>query len=237
MEMQKNICYLAHLPKDVQDMIAEYLPFKDRESDGEFIKRAMELYQLPAPLPLCYDLCEWPGFGTGSDGCIASYLIDRSKILLVERYYDNGPIPKVSIIDLKKKEKILQEDLKELVKEKMSSILYMTLSRDSKLISQLLTTETEEYTNGRIERIFYRLKLLITNRDNHEVKHVSLPDSFTKCEFNKQGTKIILLNNYKEMRYGIHRIVDQKEHATKSQKTLSEYLRQYVVCKDLKKSL
>lgn len=203
----------------------------------EFIKRALDVYQLPQPLSLCNDF-DKPGFlANESYGYIASYLIDRSKILLVEKHYSPTQITRVAIIDLKKKKTIFQEDLKEFIKEEMSFVKYLTCSQDGKLIARLLF---ERYHIGRIERIFYRYKLLITNRNNHEEAQFIIPEElYEKCEFNKTGTKIVAFrkDNQNKIQHHIYQISNEKDHTIKSQKTLSEYLRQHIICKDLKKSL
>lgn len=40
-ESKQSICWLELLPPEIQDHIASYLVFRDRETDQEFIKRAL----------------------------------------------------------------------------------------------------------------------------------------------------------------------------------------------------
>lgn len=47
---EHKICHLARLPTTVRDLIAEYLVFKDRESNAEFIERTKIYKMLPRPL-------------------------------------------------------------------------------------------------------------------------------------------------------------------------------------------
>lgn len=241
MEPQKNECYLALLPKDVQDMIARYLPFNDRETDDEFIKRALRLYKLPRPfrpLSICAEFIELCPPGHSRDGNTASYILYKSKILLIEKFFKIGfgPTPKVSIIDLKKNQKIVQTDLINIIKEKIDSLEYMTLSRDEKLIAQIVTNHLETYRTP----FYYQYKLLIKNReDNLVIQEFSLPAEFDKCEFNKQGTKIIAFSkvNRDAIQHQIYQIKNENEDRIKSQKTLSEYLRHRGICKNLKNDL
>jgi len=44
-EETRGVCYLALLPDDIQNLIAEYLPFPDREDEREFVERARKVQQ------------------------------------------------------------------------------------------------------------------------------------------------------------------------------------------------
>lgn len=244
MEIQQNVCYLAYLPKEVQDMIAVYLPFKAPETDEELKKRAFEIYKLPEPSSLITEHFSAGlrlGFAMGP--IIAAYLIDRSKILFIERYHLDSLFLKVAIIDLKKNQKISQENLNEIVKVNMFSLIYMTLSYDEKLVAILLAKKSPaEYRGGFAEIHKAHYILVIKNRDTLKEIQFNLPtySTFNKCEFNKQGTKIFAFgrNTRKEIEYQkIYEISNINENLIKNQKTLSEFFRQNGICKDLKKSL
>jgi hypothetical protein len=51
---QNDICWLELLPRDVQNHIASYLVFRDRESDQEFIKRTSRIKEITCDDPYWY---------------------------------------------------------------------------------------------------------------------------------------------------------------------------------------
>ena len=136
MQVDQGICHLARLPIEVRDLIAEYLVFKDRESDKEFVERAIATTKLLSPVLLSEK------YSKLRVGCVegryvlecepknvASYLIDRTKILLVEKCNlvdlyggTRRPAPKAAIVDLKCDTATPDLYLTQLIKGKMDAL-------------------------------------------------------------------------------------------------------------------
>lgn len=242
MEQEPKICYLALVSIDVQNLIADYLFFDDRETDAELIERAHEASKLPRPIELCEaKYMKWPEGDVGCMECVASYLTDPSKILFVEKYHKKGVYtPVVSIIDTKQDKKTANPLLSDLAKSSMPRLDGMITVKNRVLVVRLLRVAYEEniLSGHRLwhEIMLHDLKLdseKLIDRVNHKI---------ILCEFNKQTTKIITLffpeNGSKKIpNYVIYPISSEAEHAAKSKKTLGDYFRQRFVCKNLVNSL
>lgn len=233
------VCHLAKLPTEVRNLIAEYLLFTDRESDTEFIERTTEIGKLPPPLSCCdpfiFDISAWINVRR-----LASYGIDSSKILLLERSSKAWISPKVRLCDVKKKQATALPDLAQLVKN-ADDIKSIALSRDGHLVAAIVS----RYISG-IYPNTYRDRedhLIVRTIASGQGQDFSLPglglrlyyDS--RIQFNKQSTKVAVSNLIPEGPLWILDLTDQKEHTQKSKKTLDEYLQQHRVCKKVINSL
>lgn len=252
MQAERGIRHFAALPIEVRDLIAEYLVFKDRESDAEFIKRVIEgTTAIPSPLSHAHCKQLMPN-GSGlarseSMGLVAihhykalaSYLPDRSKILFVEKFWTGevtrgifNATPKASLIDIKHNTKRADAYLTELVQEKMDNLSCIALSHDGNLIVRVFETHCNRPYACMANDI------VVHNKQTGEQKNLGRGYDIASCEFNKQGTKIIAFSKgEKSTNHTLYSYASEQEHAIKSKKTLAEYLRQKGVCSNLANSL
>lgn len=240
LQVDKCICHLALIPKDVQDIIASYLIFEDKETDAELVERALETAQLPPALSLCEPFLRFRELSPDSTE-IASYLIDRSKILLHEDFsigYRHSRVSEVAIVDLKHKTITPNAQLTELCNKKTQwqKINSMVLSKDGILVARELQTPHPKLAGDLTEIIVKNMK---SGDEQLIVKKWDL--AITWYEFNKQATKILILSreihqNTLRLTDTLYSLTSEKEHADKSKKTLAAYFRQNRVCKDLANS-
>lgn len=233
MQQEQKICYLARLPKAIQDLIAEYLMFDDKETDAELIERAIETLKLPSPISLCAP------YGKISEGsrvacsstvncAIASYLTDRGKVLFVEKFHFP---PAVSVVNLRLKKKIIQDQLSQLAAVKTAMLDSMILSKDESLVTRIFGIPSQD--NPRLVN-----EIVVKDLNSENEKSIDRTDwKILACEFNKQSTKVIVVFPEDPLkvkpRYKIYPITSDQEHAAKSKKSLGEYFRQKMICKNL----
>jgi len=246
-----KICWLNKLPGDIQNEIAEYLTFNDRESDAEFIRRTSWLTRKFVTQGGCAEFkCIKKYRGCSNilsvySNCTNKYteLYNRymgekqryktlfefapnnSKVILAE---DLGSSAQAYVFDLVSQKEIYKKNLETYP----LFPLQVAISSDGTTLATIVENNghslltVENILNNNTEKIEM-------SEDKIEISGMSMQLlGFNKLgwlDFNKQGTKIRSRNV--AYRSFIHSLVSEKEHNLKSKKTLIGYFRQKGICK------
>jgi len=232
------------LPVEIKNRIAEFLPFKDRESESEFIKRT----KIPKPVPLesyKHILSTFTNFFNYTD-CHAVFCPNKNNIAVLELLQGElNATPRLTILNPKKKRPMHTQDLE--------------MSRFN--LCKLIALSSCGHIFANIQKIFNKNSdeienvLIIKNIKIQKTERLVIPDSFfhmSSVSFNKQGTHVIVhdtdtieqttwADNSSEIeerqayRHLIFPLAPDIQNADANgkllEKTLSEYFRQHYICK------
>ena len=244
-KMEPPVCHLARLPIAVQDLISEYLTFKDIETDANFIWRTeIKSYNVS-------DYHREAQHYERPNGCFAAYSPDSLKKVFLDqsdtsrsRVVGSDRVPRNSTrVSLDAVAELIDAD-----KEYYQTV-DVAISSDGQWFGRLAQRKVE-FPKGFAGQ-FLSLTGIEGNRAQITVIHIPtntkrdfdipiLLKSVVFLDFNKQGTKIITHGVCYEKEEPIsfmYNLVAEKEHTAKSRKTLSGYFRERGVCKSLAHSL
>lgn len=255
-DAQQNICDLARLPIEIRDHIAQFLPFKDRETEQELIERTAIPQEIDDSYFDSYCALERSQNFSASHGVRAAFCLNRSKIAFIELLCGRSRIdptlrvhPKLTVARCKKEdgkiclEVIHREDLQD---QKKLEGMRIALSPCGNLIARVNRRQWAGDGQTVLEHDVVAIKN-ITTGVWAERSLGGYGDTFeaTSLDFNKQGTQIIvhgkLFHKQKDTPmvstgYWIFPVflVELKEkREAKRKKTFDEYLRQHYVCKKI----
>lgn len=242
-------CYLAQVPTEVLDHIAQHLPFHDRESDAEAVERTTpHLIDGQQPWYQCITQEHWIQFAVHDTTrlwppgrTLGSYSSDQSKIIFM-RKYDwqehpslDAPKPKVAILDIGKNTIMLSERVATLAAMDRESVSHIALSRNGSLFAELQSQV--DNTQMGIGVMHYKNALVIKNSITNGMEEFEIPGHFgsiVAIGFNKQSTELILHGSCRSHIVPlIVLLTTQEEHEAKSKKTFHEYCRQHWICKNI----
>lgn len=256
MDNPRPICNLASLPKDVQDMIAAYLQFRTIESDQAFIFRTEIKSHNVSDYHRQAQHYERPNgcFSGDSPDSLKKVFLDqsdtrRSRLVCSDRVPRKESQPQV----VDEVAKLIDAD-----KEYYQTI-DVAISSDGQWFGRLAQKKVVNVFTGEAVANCNRAQITVVDistatglsETQITVGHIPagtkrdfaipvLLKSIIFLDFNKQGTKIIthgVCYEKEERTYFMWNVVDEKEHAAKSIKTLADYLRQRGVCKNLRNSI
>lgn len=248
MKAPQNICFLARLPIDVQNMIASYLPFRNIETENAFIFRTEIKSHNVSDYHRQAQRYERPNgcFSGDSPDSLKKVFLDqsdtrRSRLVGSDRVPCKESEPQV----LDQVAKLIDAD-----KEYYQTV-DVAISSDGQWFGRLAQKKVELPQNNGLFWAFLRSELDPGNRVQITIIHIPsntkkdfnipiLLKSIIFLDFNKQGTKIIthgVCYEKEEQTYFMWNVVPEAEHKIKSKKTLAEYFKQRGVCKDLRNSL
>jgi len=247
-KIDKN-CYIASFPVDIQNEIAQYLTFYDREDEAEFIERTKVIPQGDKNRPISYlngeiKIDKWHSFGKGS----CSFIAKNSKIQSFKNAHyfpihegyktcDSNHLfscsPDCSTFIWGYDNWCNHQKFK-IFNTKNSHWTYLTMNLDIAVavaVSSGATHIALVIKTSELESPFYTLKIINT-ADKTQIFQVS--EKIKSVAFNKQGTQVIIHYPNDEYKiFPISRIMMQASHQEKSKKTLSHYFLQRGVCKKL----
>jgi len=252
--IQNNVCYLAMLPADVWNYIAQFLPWEEQEKfiarmhgekDEEFPK---EYY--------AYFGCE---NGLGIEHVIGTFSPDKKKIALLEKNHEACldtqictmcRAPTLVIADLEEK----QQDDRILFVGTVDTRYYRTigLSSSANMYAVIRKERKNEAMVTMASHRDYKDILVVYNRTKKQECTFDIPDDFyVSClMFNKQGTCVIAYAHdfsckpmQKNYRLFDLKNVDKKENDADekavvenkdAKNRLLDYFRHYRICKEIK---
>lgn len=248
-DSEQKICYFTVLPVELRNRIAQYLEFKDRESEEEFVQRTRTYGRLSREHARLTEnvIVSHHVFGMSFLGFLSTYSVDLSKIIMFERWYtnkgDNNPI--ATVIDISRNAAQQNIQFAPLIKMDYRQILCIAFSRDATYFAELekyrVVKSTIEEHNSWAHRLVVQKVSQPSLMQKFDISNHF--DNFVSIGFNKQGTEIIV-HATTDMRYtGLDKfpisfyekisVSTQKEHEEKSVKTFDEFLRQHQICKPL----
>lgn len=263
METPSDICHLARLPIDIQNMIATYLSFRTIESDADFIFRTeIKSHNVSDYHRDAQQYRRPHGFFSGdSPDSLKEVFLDqsdthRSRVVGADRVPRKGSKP----VSLDAVAQLIDEE------KEYHQTVDVTISSDGQWFGRLAQKKVE-FSRGFVWQFLSLVGVEEGNRAQITVIHIPnatglsepqitvghipsgtkrdfaipiLLKSVIFLDFNKQGTKIIthgVCYDKEERTSFMWNLVTEEEHAAKSKKTLAEYLKQKGICKDLKNSL
>lgn len=257
-------CLLLMLPTDVLNKIAYYVDFC--ETDEEFVARVknqkdvsiehMAQLEKHRRMPIYTRLQRPKPFKP-----IATYSIDYSKIIFLEKRDDDCCIPAgFNVLDIKEDICTLNRladsaEYRQYLHDMSKSIRSITLSRDGTMLAEMRTVMSSG--RGHTERMFYKDELVVRKGPmNREAKIFTLAEdshhNTYKIGFNKQGTKIaacskkrvfdcrddIISFDLMSERYEdddqSFLLVSKEEHDARTICSFQNYLQLHMICKTLK---
>lgn len=255
-DAQQSICYLARLPLEIRDYIAEFLVFKDRESEEEFLGRSRNKQVVKSPIYRSF-CCPWR-IGQASKGTYAEFDPSKTKIAVLELLYDQyGLNPALTVAHFstrgyKSAEQIIHRKSLDYLKGGSDKNIF-AISPCGNLFA-MIYDKLIESDGG--DRHYWEEVLVLEDFIAKTQKELvcekyafgAMPiDSIRKktIAFNKQASEIIVHGNYivsnsdqaPQNVYAIFSLTSKQEHERKSKKTLDEYFRQHRVCKKITNSL
>jgi hypothetical protein len=246
---------LTKFPLEVQNYIAQFLPFPDSESEAEFIERTREPKVVPSKryerFLTYFPTGTNPSNPYGGYGYCAYYSPDQTKIALLEVPWpytkSNLSKPMITLIDAKKDKKIWSG-------ESRYSLILVALSQHADTFAYIRrhigkgkddATE-EEDLQWSMEHV-----LVIKNRVTKRVQKCIVPYTYfviRSIGFNKQGTHIAVhgldadqlseeehASNYADIPSKHHIIFPLKsnmQNKRTDKNRLLTYFRQQRVCKE-----
>lgn len=240
MEAPQNICFLARLPVDIQDMVASYLPFRNIETENAFIFRTeikshnvsdyhREAQQYRRP-----------------DGCFSAYSPDNlKKTYLIHSDQNKSKIVVSDTVPRKEAESQVLDSVSKLIDDdtEYNQTVDVAISSDSQWFARLAQHKVVNVFTGEVIANCNRVQITVIHIPSGTKRDFALPillKSVVFLDFNKQGTKIIthgVCFEKEEKTYFMWNAVNEKEHAARSIKTLGEYFKQRGVCKNLNNSI
>ncbi len=247
-------CLLARLPNDIKRLIAELLPFRDRETEQEFIERTQQ--QGKVPDELFKKFLKYPQYTN-----LVQFCPNRNKIVLIEYSDWDEKVERLAIINpfgeeiifdqAKKNDSFYIKDYAEKVSKGLIKRKKIALSADGFSIAGMVTKKKPLPDDG-TERIGFVMSnfLMIYNTATQKQRKITLNDSSESIDFNKQGTHIIVHGekrwsefNAAECSATCHRKkiytmypIDENKPQFVCEKNLEDYLSQYGICKDINSS-
>lgn len=237
-----GICHLALIPIEIQNHIASFLQFKDRESDEHYFKRIDQVKRIPDE---CYKQMFGPSVeGITPLGALITYSTNCSKIILLEKNYSRFKqcnLPKLTILDITSNSVIRDTKINELFVPTMKSIQSIGLCAKGILIGCLEELITQEQSEKAKESYIYMYQVTLYNINTQEKRTIPLFETKGKkgfmaiLHFNMQTTKVTMCTNNSSYIAGI---VPEAEHNQKTIKTLKDYfIKIKPVCNDIQKSV
>ncbi len=229
-------CYLAQLPIELQNMIAEYLPFKDWETDAECIDRTKKQPEIPKHYrKQLHRFAQW---GQGLHPLYTSFSHDCSKLIFLQIAYKGvTPCAHVTIMGTNTNEEVIcadKPDLAKLLDEYQGVLAHFAFSKNVKFVA--------------VHEPLPSKKLIVKNVTTQTNQEFPLPDTYLvdSLAFNKQTTKVLVHyksysvdkqhNQIKKISQKFVPIVPEQEMGN-YQKTLNGYFKQRGVCKDINYSV
>lgn len=240
-------CFFVLLPIEVRDRIAHYVDFC--ETDEEFVERVRNQKEVSVEHMAKFK----PPMHTNSTEIIATYSIDQSKIIFLEKRDDRRKIqPRLALLDIQHDTLVKNRfaDSAEYHKQLYDisrNIHGIALSHDGTMLAELqMIPHYGPKTFGTIivGRMFYKDELmvksgsLLNNTRCFTLSDDSNGDSY-KIGFNKQGTKVLAYTikrflNEPNNREIVHMFfVNEEEHAALSVNSFDNYLRLNRICKSI----
>jgi len=249
-EMNRIISPYNHKPSlidklsgSMQDRIAQYLSFNDRESDAEFFKRTQSLLKNKEFKHVCKNgyieltmefnfFKDFLGFQPDNIVKVYSHYTKITNMLRIpcisswrncRKFFECAPHFSKAIL-LEDSDEKTRVNMFDLIARKR--IYTEEWKRDDKLLSDAVALSSDGTKFALVEKIEDSWDSLLKIKDivRNEIETIIIPVGLAeRVDFNKQGTKIIIQN--KEGRY-IHPLADKQEHALKTEKTLAAYFRQ-----------
>jgi len=236
-----GICWLNKLPKDIQNEIAEYLTFNDRETDAEFIERTKKLLnskkseKFVSQAGYVEDHYFKNRFGFSmtlqiyskhTEECIELY----QRHINEKQYYvelfefapnhskvilaeDFGPSVQAHAFDIVSQKEIYKKSL-----ASGTPPIAIAISSDGTTLATVI--------NGLGHSL-----LTVENILNNKTEIIETSQTGIKrLDFNKQGTKIMYQTKSSS---STNSLASQEEHKKKSKKTLAAYFKQKGICKEI----
>jgi len=248
---EPGICYLELLPAEIQDHIAQYLVFRDRETDQELIARTQGMKQG----------CDENRKNEYLNG---KFTLENRWLLftMVLNAYNKKTNQKKMLCEFEHYQSDGSDDFLYSPAADCSKVIFLKASGISKSLVQvfdlLASSKKEERISGStLNRSIYghgdcaigiscdgniyarvwdvfesgKVFLRIGRLKGDDIMKRQITISEPRCvAFNKQGTKVIVRNN-KE--YEVFDLCSESEHNQKSRKILADYFRQRGICKNL----
>jgi hypothetical protein len=218
---------------NVLDLIAQFLPFHDVETEEEFIERTKTLQPLAVDeIPEEYITCLPFNNTTINDINCYGYCPNNSLIAVLHEppnneYTDMGSNLYLSIINRKKEQKNPQAVHK--IDWWSPTFRQLAISRDGNWVA-IIGFVVRHSENSRSEALGYKNVLEITNLSTKRMQQYDI--KMTTVAFNKQGTKIILHDHYYPHQI-IPLITDITGATEEPKKTFAKYCAQRGICKNL----
>jgi hypothetical protein len=226
-------CPLARLPKDVQDHIAEYLEFNDRESDREvvaainkipdkrFAFKARTQYSAPEAVNIFVKFLNSRKILATSDKVGFEYSRDKSKIILAYQHENPNVTMYYCIYDHKQNKLVYA--VKWPLNHGFDLCELLGVSNDGRYFSLIRYHKEQEDTYG-----YFETNPSDSSKPYHALGTIADrgfgPDPIV--EFNKQATLC-----YDKRENTFYTLCSEQEHTERSKKTLALYLHQKCICK------
>lgn len=241
---QQKTCYFTLLPCEVKNLITKYLTFDDRESEEEFITRT----KIPKNVPLDhYDhlLCSFP-FGSREHKSV--FCPNETHIAVLESLHCTATKKRNSLTIFNVKTK----NIKDIRLIRSTASMQIALSRFGTMLAYINVMANLPLPFN--DDMHYNYTIVTENiNTTKEIKEFLIPKSFhheSLIAFNKQGDRIIVhgtdsrklngsetkedLKNNSSMHHLIFPLKSKPQDGKDLEKTLEEYFRQRLVCKDIR---
>lgn len=234
-----QVCHLARLPTDVQNIIAQYLSLRNIESEANFIYRTeIKSYNVS-------DYHRDAQQYRRPHDCFSTYSPDNlKKAYLIHTDQNKSKVVTSDTVPEKESERAELNNVASLIDEDKEyyQTIDVAISSDGQWFGRLAQHKVINVSSGEAFENCNRAQITVIHIPSNTKRDFAIPTllkSVTFLDFNKQGTKIIThgITYEKEERiYFMWNVVTEKEHKDKSKKTLADYLKQKGACKDLRNS-
>ncbi len=241
MVAKKQICHLARLPHDIQNMIAGYLAFRNIETEKDFIFRTEIKSHCVSDYHRDAQQYRRP------DGCFSAYSPDNLKkayLIHCDQYRATKVVVSDTIPRKESEPQVLDQVASAIYEDKeYNQTVDVAISSDGQLFGRLAQHKVVNVFSGEVIADCNRVQISVIDISSGVKRDFPIPmllKSVVFLDFNKQGTKIIthgICYEKEERTWSMWNLVTEKEHVAKCKKTLAEYLRQKGICKNLKNSL
>jgi hypothetical protein len=232
MEKQNSLInFIAMLPREIQDLIAEYLQFNDRETDAEFIARTEKLVPDPNKIEFNGEEKKLCSYSPHKAYSIAAYDIDSCA---ESEGTDHEFFTTIKISHkFKQLHTIFQEP------RPKGTTCAVAIANDGNMYAYV--RRLMDHSGFITEGLRYKYLVTIKNPLINYVKELHITGRLSGvavCDFNKQITKFIV-HDHKgwdgKNRHKIYSLSSDNvaKHDEKIEKTLQDYFKQKGICKNL----